>query len=80
MQISFSDDTAKVLLSYGSDIQQNEPEMEPGKLITLYLNIKNQSTFSIYIILLKSEISFQFTKMTFHLNSLIIHKSLNQIQ
>ena len=80
MQISFSDDTAKILLSYGSDIQQNKPEMEPGKLITLYLNIKNQSTFSIYIILLKSEISFQFTKMTFHLNFSIIHKSLNKIQ
>ena len=80
MQISFSDNTAKDLLSYGSDIQQNEPEMEPGKLITLYLNIKNQSTFSIYIIILKIEISFQFTKMTFHLSSSIIHKSLNQIQ
>ena len=58
MQISFSDNTAKDLLSYGSDIQQNETEMEQGKLITLYLNIKNQSTFSIYIIILKSEISF----------------------
>ena len=80
MQTSFSDDTTKDLLSYGSDIQQNEPEMESGKLITLYLNIKNQSTFSIYIIILKSEISFQFTKMRFHLNSSIIHKSLNQIQ